>query len=465
MATSTPYAIGMKKPLNNIENPVYPDIKKGPPRFVWSRKHWDVDTGATIRNTEPYTQFIEPAILAQSRDYNKTVYGQSSHKDIVNAAFRPPLQSYYEDIGPLSRVPATIETIIPHINPGTAGHEGGTSGYTARNQRISNVDKALTDRIKAGEWRPTFYAPIEVPLDNSVLPDLEVKLPPISVHSGWNFPSYNTQETPNIDLGEEKLQAIPIKTGFNSGVTIDGPRGIENYETYDNHPRYSVTAGINTPAEMNAPIELENLELSRTLPEYSVSAGMNTPIEIHGETPILELDYNRPQYSADAGMNTPIEINTEAPILDLGYNRPQYSADAGMNTPIEINAETPTIELFTKLGETPITVLHPGSENGYKTEVPMYFNEDEYIQENLPRVSYVVPSEEPVFRTRNVETLKPHFRRKLEPLKSYGNISQSGGAIPRSGIEMFRETLRDESRPRRKPSKYEVVKKQKKYTI
>ena len=43
MATSTPYASGLKKPLNMIENPVYPDIKKGPPRFVWSRKHWNVD--------------------------------------------------------------------------------------------------------------------------------------------------------------------------------------------------------------------------------------------------------------------------------------------------------------------------------------------------------------------------------------------------------------------------------------
>ena len=124
---STVLGNGIKKPLNMIENPVYPDIKKGPPRFVWSRKYWQVDPGATMRDTEPITQFIEPAVLAQSRDYNKTVYGQSSHKDIVNAAFRPPLLDYYEDIGPLNRIPATTKAIIPHINPSTAGHGGGTS--------------------------------------------------------------------------------------------------------------------------------------------------------------------------------------------------------------------------------------------------------------------------------------------------------------------------------------------------
>ena len=160
---------GAKKPLNLLQNPIQPAIKQAPPRFVWSRKHWQVDAGATLRDTEANTQFIDDAILAQSRDYNQTVYGVTSHRDVVNAEFRPPLISYYEDIGPLNRLPATLQAIIPHINPGTADHDGGTGTYSSRNQRPSDIEKHITDRISTGEMRPTFYAPMDIPKDNSVL--------------------------------------------------------------------------------------------------------------------------------------------------------------------------------------------------------------------------------------------------------------------------------------------------------
>ena len=461
-ATSTPYVSGMKKPLNLLVGPVYPDIKKGPPRFVWSRKHWDVDVGATMMDTEPFTQLVEPAILAQSRSYNKTVYGQSSHRDIVNAEFRPPLMSYYEDIGPLNRVPATINPIIPRINPGSAGHGAGTSGYTSKNERISDIEGALTDRIKAGEWRPTFYAPMDIPIDNSVLPDLEAKIPSVSVHSGWNYPSYNTQEHRSIDLGNEKLQAIPIKTGHSSGVNIDGPRELEKYQAYDNRPTYSAGSGVNTPMELNTPLPVETFELFHNRPQFSADAGMNTPAQINAETPTVELFHNQPQVSADAGMNTPAQINSETPTVELFHNRPQVSAGAGTNTLFQINAETPTVELFEKLGETPINVLNPGSETGYTTEASIYSNKDEYIQENRPSYSYVVPQEEPIYRSRNEETHKPHFREKLQPLKSYGKVAQSSGAIPKAGVEMYREALR-ENIGGRKPNRYEVNKKKTQY--
>jgi len=457
MATATPYISGMKKPLNMIEAPVYPDIKKGPPRFVWSRKHWNVDTGATIRDAEPFTQFFENAVLAQSRDYNKTVYGQSSHKDIVNAAFRPPLLSYYEDIGPLTRVPATIHAIIPHINPGTAGHDGGTNGYVAKNERAADVMGALSDRIQGSEWRPTFFAPIEVPQDNSVLPDLETKLPPVSAHAGWIFPVNDMPVDRNIDLGDDKLQAIPIKSGYNGGgLLIDGGNGFENYQVFDNRPMYSASAGMNTPITING--ETSTIELFDNRPSYSASAGMNVPMQIDGETPTAELFYNRPQVSADAGMNIPIQIDGETSTIELFDNRPSYSASAGMNVPIQIDGETPTAELFEKLGGSQINVLNPGSETGYMAETSVYANQDEYIQENRPSYSYQVPSEEPVYRSRNSENHQPHFRQRLQPVKSYGQISQSGGAIPRSGIDTPRQSLGG-----RRKIRYEVPKKQSRY--
>lgn len=429
MSHYTPGA-GLKKPLNMLENPVYPDIKKGPPRFVWSRKHWNVDAGATMRDTEPYTQFIEPAVLAQSRSYNKTVYGQSSHKDVVNAEFRPPLISPYEDLGPLTRIPATIHAIIPHINPGTAGHGNGTGGYTAKNERASDIEGALTDRIKAGEWRPTFFAPMEVPRDNSILPDLEAKLPPISVHAGWNIPIFTAPQPQDIDLGDDKLGAVPMASGYSTDIKIDGPSAYENYDLYDNRPSVSATAGVNTPFEINTPLPVETYTLSE----------------------------NRPQVSASAGMNTPMQIDAETQVEELLYNRPQVSASAGMNTPVQINAETRVDELEAKLGETPINILNPGSETGFKSQTSMYTDTEEFIQQNRPNYSYVVPVEVPTFRTRNSETHQPHFKERLQPVKSYGQISQSGGAIPRMGVEMPREHLSVRKRHpymvSRKPKQY-----------
>ena len=536
MASYTPGS-GLKKPMNMLENPVYPDIKKGPPRFVWSRKHWNVDVGATLRDTEPFIQFIEPAVLAQSRSYNTTVYGQSSHKDIVNAEFRPPLLSPYEDLGPLTRVPATIHAIIPRINPSTAGHGSGTSGYTAKNERVADVAGALTDRVKAGEWRPTFYAPMEVPMDNSVLPDLEVKMPSVSIHAGWNIPIYVAPQPSDRDLGEARLGNVPIHPGHTTSLRLNGQSGMEKYQAHDNRPAASVTAGANPQMQISGPgifpveayelrdnrpnvsvtagsnpqmqisgpgiTPIEGYELGNNRPNVSVTAGANpqmqisgpgiTPVEAYelknnrpnvsvtaganpqmqvsgpGITPVeayelrdnrpnvsvtaganpqmqisgpgifsdeeYELGDNRPNVSVTAGMNTPLQIDAETRVEDLMYNRPQVSVSAGMNVPMQLNAETRVEDLLTKLGETPVRVLNPGSETGFKMQTALYNDPDEYIQENRPAYSYTVPSEVPAYRSQNSQTHRPHFRERLQPDKSYGQISHSGGSIPRSGVE------------------------------
>ena len=420
---------GLKKPMNMLENPVYPDIKKGPPRFVWSRKHWTVDEGATLRDTEPFTQFYEPAILAQSRDYNRTVYGQSSHRDIVNAEFRPPLLSVYEDLGPLTRIPATIHAIIPHINPSTAGHDGGTSSYTARNQRPSDIEGALTDRIKTKEWRPTFYAPMDIPADNSVLPDLEAKLPPISVHAGWNIPIYITPQLQEPNLGDI-YPTIPLQAGHTTKLRIDGPSGYEDYQTYDNRPAISASAGMDPPVQITGPAII--------------------PVET------FELRNNRPQVSASAGMNTPIQINAETRVENLLYNRPQVSASAGMNIPIQINAETRVEELIAKLDKPPIHILNPGSESGYRSQVSMYSDPDKNIRNNRPIYSYTVPSKVPAYKSRNEQSHRPYFRERLQIPKSYGQISQSGGAIPRIGLEQRRTSLGGKIHKRMVPKKKQV---------
>ncbi|MDB4769527.1 hypothetical protein OAG24_01040 [bacterium] len=252
---------GIKKPLNQLEGPVYPDIKKGPPIFKWSRKHWSVGSDV-LRDTEHMSQFYEPAVLAQSRDYNKTIYGQSSHKDIVNAAFRPPIQNPLFDHFPMNRIPVTSEAIIPRINPGTAFSDG-TGGYHAKNERHSDIEGALTDRISTGEMRPTFYCPIDQPLDNSVLPTLETKIPSVSASAGFKMPYTMDAPAQEVELHSNQIDA-PIEPGFTAPFTVDGENGLEHTVLFNNRPDVPVTAGANPQIQINAPIR-DDIELETQL--------------------------------------------------------------------------------------------------------------------------------------------------------------------------------------------------------
>ena len=72
---------GLKKPLNQLECPVFPDIKQAPPEFKWSGKYWKVDSSDVILNNEVHTQIYEDAVLARSYRDNIDKYGQSSHQE------------------------------------------------------------------------------------------------------------------------------------------------------------------------------------------------------------------------------------------------------------------------------------------------------------------------------------------------------------------------------------------------
>jgi len=457
---------GLKKPLNMMELPVFPDIKKGPPRFVNSKKHWMVDAGAAMRDTEPFTQLYENAVLAQSKDYNKTVYGQSSHRDIVNAEFRPPLQSPYEDFGPLSRLPCTIHAIVPRINPGTAFDSGS---YEARNQRPSDIEGKLTDRLKdAGGWRPTFFAPMDAPIDNAVLPDLEIKLPPIAVHAGWNIP-YKPQELgPPADLNLKEKASRRIDTGYASNVMIEGQSSLENYQARMKLPTYSADAGMNTPYTVHNTSHLEGFELESKMPSYSVGSGTNTLINVDGERVMPELVNKRPYYAVSSGITSKFEygnglemkgptlvnkmpsysvgagsntlVNMDAPHQEytLTTKMPTYSVGAGTNTLVMIDAPTnpdqSTLDRVEKNTRVPLGVVNVGFED----HTPVGMNEmdaSSYIDNRRPNYSYEVPHEIPTYREQNEKTYQPHFQEKLQAEKTYGSIAQSSGYIPRYGIE------------------------------
>jgi hypothetical protein len=188
---------GRKKPLNNLEAPVKPDIRKGPPRFVWTRKYWKVDTGRTQAQVE-HTPLQDAAILYQSRDYNKQhAYGKhASYNVFVNQEFRPPLIER-DDILPLSRLPRPVVTDA-RINPGTA-FSSGNNAFADQQNMIQGIEKFITNRVKEGQIRPTFFSPIDMPLDNSNLPDLSQKLPSTSASANFNFPTMDA-DPGNRDL-------------------------------------------------------------------------------------------------------------------------------------------------------------------------------------------------------------------------------------------------------------------------
>lgn len=129
---------GIKKPLNNLENPIYPNIKKDILRFTNSRNHWKVDIGDALKESEKYTMFIENIIEPQSRNRNITMYGQSSHRDYVNEETRFPLISPYDLIAE-SKKPR--RPVTPRVNPGLAEYQ------IYQDNMINEVYGYITDRV------------------------------------------------------------------------------------------------------------------------------------------------------------------------------------------------------------------------------------------------------------------------------------------------------------------------------
>jgi hypothetical protein len=231
---------GMKRPANMMENPIYPDIKQGPPLFKSAGKYWVANPADVLRETETERpSFYNDAILAQNRDYNKQwAYGIDYHKDVVNKAFRPPIRSY-EDNFALSRVPRDF--VVPRINPSTVS-DGGTTAYEAQNTSFNDLDKYVNDRIKVGIARPTFYAPVSMPLDNSVLPDLQLKRPFISASAGYEPFVLIDAPLPDATLDFNR-GTVSGESGVVMPYVMDAPNAMEGLELQTNRDFISVTAG------------------------------------------------------------------------------------------------------------------------------------------------------------------------------------------------------------------------------
>jgi hypothetical protein len=204
--TSSP-AYSFKKPLNQLNGPLYPDIRRALPRFVDSKKHWTVDAGATLMEHHNDVQRYENAILVQPYDYNTRIYGQSSHRSVVNEAFRPPLQDR-DDFIALSRQPR--KEVVPRINP-------ESQVYKQQINRQTGIDSYLTDRIQTGVGRATLFYPIDLRPEQDMVPDLELKRPAYSADAKINSPVLLDAPIQEKAIEYEKITP-PFESGFSTIV-------------------------------------------------------------------------------------------------------------------------------------------------------------------------------------------------------------------------------------------------------
>lgn len=126
--------IVQKRPLNLLEGPIYPDIKKEMPKFRDSKKYWTVDS-SVVKESEKYPFFVESIVEPISREKGTFEYGQSSFRSYVNEQVIYPKMTPYN-----SRYINDYRPIFPEGNI--------DSPYTKDGRLINGLSSYLTNRVK-----------------------------------------------------------------------------------------------------------------------------------------------------------------------------------------------------------------------------------------------------------------------------------------------------------------------------
>lgn len=440
---------GAKKPLNLLENPVPPCITKGPSPFArWSGVNFKAAPEDILLQSRCNPNFSEALVLNESRDANQTRYGQSSYRSYVNKEFRPPIIPW-ECQHPWSRMPRRETTV--RVNPTAADNESGRL-FVAQNNNPLNIDKEVSEYKTPGDLvAPTYYHPIDMPVDNSVLPDLEMKLPQVCVTAGVNAPITIDAPTLAPQLEYEK-KTVPIQTGYTIPISVNGYNAAENLKLQHHNPQVFVEAGTSLPIYTQP--DLSSAALSRPLencrPQVSVSAGITTPFLYdarQGES-VINLEYNGPQVSASAGAAMPYYGTLARPDTDpqLHLSRPQVSVSAGATPTFMVNGETNTDYLLNEKLAPSYTVVNAGpTDTGLVNNLDgQYQSIADNLVNNRPSYSYTVPAAMMVV-DENERTVQN--RRQVQE-KRYANSLYHGGmctasAIPRAGLTAPPVRLRD----------------------
>lgn len=436
---------GIKRPLNQIENPIYPDIRKAPPRFENAGKYWKVDMGSVVRNMEMFSDMNMAAggIVAQDRDYNKQMFGgASSHREkIVN--FRPPLTNYYDDVCPQHMVPATTRIIATHLNPTTVV-DGGVSAFLADNFHTVDTDRyIIKDKVACTPVATAGYNKrIDNRIDNSVLPDLELKLPQVASSAGYD-PVYRDPTNHVIDVQIDYSKPdLPLEAGNNySGVyTTTGPStvlGFENFEFTDNRPQVFADSGANYQyRDFNVDTELPDLK--HTIPQVSTSAGKEynyRPSNLE-ETQIPDLEHNIPQVSASAGYNpTYRPPDIQETHIELEYTIPQVAASAGYQTPYishDVDSNKNIVQRQVTEQTKAYTPLTSTANYQYREINHNDIDPSKYLH-TRHEVAGVSGHQPKYTDTGNALRRQMTYREKLQPIQPIG-LSQTTAIRPHMGI-------------------------------
>lgn len=360
-----------KSPLNQLQNPVQPDIRRSGPRYYHARKNQKLDVGAIMREQEYNTQAFEGAILAVSRN-NQAPYGMSTHREIVTAEFRPPTVMMYENYAH-HRIPATVNAIVPRVNP------GARDGYKHQNGTLADIDSHLTDRIGAAGARPTFYAPQR---------------------------GSRPAEDPGIVLTENG-PSVSVSAGMVTGYTREGYNAMEDMDLLDVNPQVAVSARKTTHATMNGYNAMEDLELEDLNPSVSVSAGKTTHATREGYNAMedMELEDLNPSVSVTARGNVSMRID--------GRN--------GMEDMV----------LHNQTGRQ--QVLHARPTSNFKKINNRHTDSfiEDHIKDGL-NISYAT-RQTSRFRVHGGQLMdRPQVQGKIIP-RSYGQINQTGSGYGRMG--------------------------------
>ena len=228
----------MKKPMNALENPIAPNIKKGPPRFMNSRKYWTVGEEVLNGNngTIPENMLRADAVLVQSRDSSRIKYGISSHRDYINETFRPPIERM-EDREPLSRMPRDI--VWGRINP-------EVEWFEPNNSTLSETDKYFTNRIKDTRVNPEYSMEMGGPVGKPITqhrfrPDI-----PKHMVVSRNFARVDTPVLQTVDL-EQKMVEVSGHSGVTSvlrGASVEAPLGHQDLVYGDKKSAYGFSGGV-----------------------------------------------------------------------------------------------------------------------------------------------------------------------------------------------------------------------------
>lgn len=302
-----------RKVLNNLEQPQWPDIKKGPPRFVKSKRHSPVDVGRTVMDADKYPETWGYQVLTNSKDITQKYGRRPHHTLVVDREFRPPPLGL-EDTMPISR--GRRPTVFGRINPG-----GGY--FKAQNISANEVDGYLKEdeRVSIGSLAPTYESPITF-FEPSRQPVLARTLPSGGAVSAGRRAAQGKEviNVPSKVTITDKMVPIPVSAGFEYPFGAGGPFEVADVALERKHPALSIDAGSGT-LQVFTPRELPIYEY--TLPHVSErERARESAIALGFEIQERELrQTGTKRVKTDAGFESSYRSPIQADTLGLAVDR------------------------------------------------------------------------------------------------------------------------------------------------